>query len=90
MKIAVITPVYALAGVPLAQVRLARALSSRGNNVQLLIGRILSGYEFLPPPNILTTVFNKKGVLRLFFPLLRYIRSEIQTLYSLLKIILTL
>lgn len=76
MKIAVITPVYALAGVPLAQVRLAKALSSRGNNVQLLIGRILSGYEFLPPPNILTTVFNRKSVLRLFIPLLRYIRSE--------------
>jgi len=76
MKIAVVTPVYALAGVPLAQVRLARSLSSRGYNVHLLIGRILSGYEFLPPPSTKTTIFNRASVLQMFIPLLHYLRTE--------------
>lgn len=76
MKIAVVTPVYALAGVPLAQVRLAKSLSSRGHTVHLLIGRILSGYNFSPPQDIATTVFNQEGVLKLFFPLIRYFLSE--------------
>ena len=31
MKICVVTPLYAVAGVPLAQLRLARVLASKGN-----------------------------------------------------------
>ena len=54
MKITVITPVFALAGVPLAQVRLAQSLAARGHTVDLLIGRICDGYSFTPPEGLNT------------------------------------
>ena len=40
MKISVITPRFSLAGVPLAQIRFAKALSSLGHDVVLLIGYV--------------------------------------------------
>ena len=52
MKIAVITPLFALSGVPLAQVRFARALKARGNKVDLIIGHIPSQYIFEEPENL--------------------------------------
>jgi glycosyltransferase involved in cell wall biosynthesis len=76
MKIAVITPVYALAGVPLAQIRFARALSSRGHNVNLIIGHVPSEYNFEPPENIKTTILEQKKVRGCFWPLLRYLWIE--------------
>ena len=76
MKISVITPVYAIAGVPLAQIRLAKALSSQGHNVHLLIGRILSGYNVSHQTDIKVTIFSKKSVVRLFVPLMRYLIME--------------
>ena len=45
MKISVITPRFSLAGVPLAQIRFAKALSSLGHDVVLIIGCINKGYE---------------------------------------------
>ena len=40
MKICVVTPLYALAGVPLAQIRFARALADKGHDVDLIIGYV--------------------------------------------------
>ena len=40
MKIAIITPVYSIAGVPLAQHRFARALAYKNFKVDLIIGFI--------------------------------------------------
>jgi glycosyltransferase involved in cell wall biosynthesis len=76
MKIAVITPVFALAGVPLAQIRLARALAARGHNVQLLIGRVLPGYSFAPPENLQATVLNLPNVRSLLWPLVQFFLSS--------------
>jgi glycosyltransferase involved in cell wall biosynthesis len=76
MKIAVITPLYALAGVPLAQIRFARALSARGHNVNLIIGHVASEYNFEPPENIKTTILEKKNVRGWMWPLMRYLWIE--------------
>jgi glycosyltransferase involved in cell wall biosynthesis len=46
MRISVITPVFSIAGVPLAQVRFARALARRGHQVDLVIGRIDPSHPF--------------------------------------------
>ncbi len=40
MRITVVTPVLSIAGVPLAQIRFARALERRGHDVTLLVGWI--------------------------------------------------
>lgn len=76
MKIAVITPVFALAGVPLAQMRLARALAGRGHNVSLMIGRVLTGYSFIPPENLTSIVFNRSNVRSLLWPLVQCLSNE--------------
>ena len=76
MKIAVITPLFALSGVPLAQVRLARALAARGNAVDLVIGHILPGYEFEAPVGIRTAVLNCPNVRSMLWPIIRYLRTE--------------
>ena len=46
MKITVVTPVYAMAGVPLAQIRFARALAKRGHIVDLIVGYVSPKYSF--------------------------------------------
>ena len=76
MKIAVITPLFAVAGVPLAQVRLARALAARGHAVDLVIGHIRHGYEFEAPAGIRTTVLNCPNVRSMLLPIVRYLRAE--------------
>jgi len=76
MKFAVITPVFAIAGVPLAQIRLARAISSRGHTVDLIIGRILDGYTFTPPEGVNTIVFDRANVRSLLLPLKSYLQHQ--------------
>lgn len=76
MKISVITPIYAIAGVPLAQYRFARALASRGYSVDLLIGRREVGYTFTPPPGVNIKIFNKPNVRSLLWPLIHYFLTE--------------
>jgi len=76
MKIAVVTPVFALAGVPLAQIRLARAIASRGHTVDLIIGRILDGYSFVPPEGMNTIVFDHPNVRSLLIPMKTYLKEE--------------
>lgn len=76
MKIAVITPLFALAGVPLAQMRLARALVSRGYTVNLIIGRILDGYTFTPPIGLSTRILHRPNARGMLWPLIKYLRKE--------------
>lgn len=76
MKILVITPLFAIAGVPLAQVRFAQALKARGHSVELVIGHIHLDYDFAPPVGLKTTIWNKPNVRSMFWPLVRYLRSE--------------
>lgn len=75
MKVAVVTPVFALAGVPLAQLRLARSLAARGHAVDLLIGRVLAGYSFSPPDSLNIKIFNQPNVRSLLLPFVHYLSS---------------
>ena len=76
MKILVITPRFAIAGVPLAQIRLARALNARGHSVELVIGHIHKDYDLVPPEGIKTTILKQPTVRRMFWPLFRYFLTE--------------
>jgi len=76
MKIAVVTPVFALAGVPLAQIRFARAIASRGHTVDLIIGRVLDSYSFTPPEGVNTIVLDRPCVRDLLLPLRTYLQLK--------------
>ena len=66
MKILVISPVYALSGVPLAQLRLAKSLSRIGHEVSLIYGcKRYSKIEKVKKLKII--FFNKFRVLGMFF-----------------------
>jgi glycosyltransferase involved in cell wall biosynthesis len=72
LKILVISPVYALSGVPLGQLRLANSLCKIGHDVDLIYGsRQYSKIE--KSKNIKIIFFNKLRVLGMFFPLLKYL-----------------
>jgi glycosyltransferase involved in cell wall biosynthesis len=75
MKICVVTPLFAIAGVPLAQLRFARALSNMGHEVDLLIGRIDPQYKLPQTPGVNVNVFNQSNVRGMLLPLWRYLRS---------------
>ena len=76
MKIFVVTPLFAVSGVPLAQVRFARALVNRGHDVHLLIGHIRQGYTFTQPDGIKTSVLGCRNVRGMLWPLMSYLRVE--------------
>ena len=72
MKILVISPVYTLSGVPLAQLRLARALGEIGHDVDLIYGK--KKYPKLPKEKNVKIIFlNKLKTLGMFFPMIKYI-----------------
>jgi glycosyltransferase involved in cell wall biosynthesis len=73
VKFCVVTPRYTIAGVPLAQLRLARALAARGHEVDLLIGHIDSQYgaPHVAGVNVLNLVC--PTVRRMFLPLRTYL-----------------
>lgn len=75
MRISVITPVFSIAGVPLAQVRFARALARRGHQVDLVIGRIDPSYPFPDVPEINVIELGKAQVRSMLQPLRRYLQT---------------
>lgn len=76
MKIVVVTPVLSIAGVPLAQIRFARALARRGHDVTLLVGWI--DPEFVMPElgSVAVRDLRRRKVRSMFFPLCAYLRHE--------------
>ncbi len=76
MKICVITPRYAITGVPLAQLRLARALAVGGHRVDFLIGYVDPQVSAPSVPGVNVIVLQKPNVRGMFYPLLRYLRTE--------------
>ena len=79
MKIAIVTPVFSIAGVPLAQHRFARALVKKGYEVELIIGFLPS--KLLPPevPALKINILDKSSVTKMFVPLLRLFKKKIMT-----------
>ncbi len=72
MKILVVSSVYALSGVPLAQLRLAESLGNIGHDVDLIYG--CKKYQKIKKlKNTKIIFFNKFRALGMFFPLWKYI-----------------
>jgi glycosyltransferase involved in cell wall biosynthesis len=75
MKVCVVTPIYTIAGVPLAQHRLARALADQGYDVDFVIGRIEAGYTVPPAAGVNVIALERPNVRSLLIPLMRYLRA---------------
>jgi len=76
LNILVVTPVFSIAGVPLAQQRFAQALASRGHRVHLVIGHIDQHFAFQPPEGLRVSVLGCNKVRKMFVPLLKLFRHE--------------
>jgi glycosyltransferase involved in cell wall biosynthesis len=74
LKILVVTPNFTYAGVPLAQLRLAKALSKRGHDVELIIGWVPKRVNLPNIENIKVTVLGRKHVRSMLFDLIRLIK----------------
>lgn len=75
MKICVVTPLFAIAGVPLAQLRFARALAANGHQVDLVIGRIDSQHQLPDVSGVNVLKLNQPNVRGMLLPLMRYLKS---------------
>jgi glycosyltransferase involved in cell wall biosynthesis len=76
MKICVVSPIFTLAGVPLAQLRFAMALAEGGNEVDLVLGKVNEGHVLPPVPGVNVIVLNRPNVRSMFFPLCAYLRQS--------------
>ena len=76
MKICVITPVFAISGVPLAQLKFARALASAGHDVDLLIGKINEGYKLPEVDKVNVIILNKPRVMLMLSSVIRYLKKK--------------
>ena len=75
LKIVVLSARFAFSGVPLAQLRLSRALASSGHYVDFLIGLLNPGYEIPKCENISVVVLNKVRVTGMLLALVKYFRA---------------
>ena len=76
MKISVITGRYGLSGVPLAQLRFARALSLRGHEVDYMVGYINEGNSIPKLNDVHVYVFHQLRVSKMLIPLIKYFKKE--------------
>jgi glycosyltransferase involved in cell wall biosynthesis len=76
LKIAVVTPRFAISGVPLAQIRFAEALASDGHHVDLLIGWVNRGLVMPPVKNVNVVILGRQNVRRMLVPVREYLRSR--------------
>jgi glycosyltransferase involved in cell wall biosynthesis len=76
MKICVVTPLFAIAGVPLAQLRFARALADKGHDVELVVGYIAPQYNFPKLHNVQLVHLNKQQVRGMLAPLIGYLKKN--------------
>jgi glycosyltransferase involved in cell wall biosynthesis len=76
MKICVITSRFGLSGVPLAQLKFARALTSIGHEVDYIVGYMNEGTKLPIINNIEVYIFNKKRVLFMLFSFIKYLKKE--------------
>lgn len=76
MRICVAMPRYAISGVPLAQMRFARALADRGHAVDLLVGRLDPGNAMPDVPGVNVIKLGTSNVRGMLVPLWRYLRES--------------
>lgn len=83
MKIALITPVFSIAGVPLAQYRFARALNSRGHSVELIIGHLPTNLSPEEIDGLKINILHKKNVLKMFYSLCKmFYKNKYDVIFS--------
>jgi glycosyltransferase involved in cell wall biosynthesis len=75
MKICVVTPVWGIAGVPLAQRRLALALVARGHQVDFIIGWSDPALTIPDTPGVNVLAWNVSGIRYIIPPLIRYLKT---------------
>jgi len=73
MKVSVISPILNIAGVPLAQLRLARSLAKQNHKVDLIFGQIQDREIILDLANVNIIDFKKKNIRSIFFKLCQYL-----------------
>jgi glycosyltransferase involved in cell wall biosynthesis len=76
VKILVVTPRYAISGVPLAQTRFAAALAERGHDVTFMVGNCDADLTVPAAPGVKTTVLGAPQVRAMIGPLMAYLRRE--------------
>lgn len=76
MKVCVVTPLFALSGVPLAQLKFARALAAAGHDVDLIIGHINHGYILPELSGINVMVWDVSRVIQMLIPMARYLKKN--------------
>jgi glycosyltransferase involved in cell wall biosynthesis len=76
MKICVVTPRFAISGVPLAQLRLAEALAYEGHDVDLVIGYVNPGVTMQGAVRANVVILNQPSVRRMLYPLWKYFRKN--------------
>lgn len=75
MRICVVIAIYAISGVPLAQLRLVRALADKGHELDLVIGRVDPECELPALTGVNVVTLNRRNVRGLFIPLWQYLRA---------------
>jgi glycosyltransferase involved in cell wall biosynthesis len=74
MKICVVTPLYAIAGVPLAQIRFARALAEKGHDVDLVIGYVAPHFQLPDVVGVNVITWDKPQARKMLYPMWKYLR----------------
>jgi glycosyltransferase involved in cell wall biosynthesis len=76
LRICVVTPRFTISGVPLAQLRFARALAQAGHQVDLVVGYVPESYSMPAVEDVRVIVLDRPKVRSLVMPLWRYLRRE--------------
>lgn len=76
MNILVVTPRYAISGVPLAQARFAAALAEAGHTVTFMVGRCDPDLSIPAAPGVRVIELGAAQVRNMFGPLRRYLRRD--------------
>ena len=75
MRITIITPRFAIAGVPLAQLRFARAFAELGHQVDLLVGHVEPGYIVPDVPGVNVHIWSHARVIGMLFDIMGYLKQ---------------
>ena len=75
-RICVITPRFTISGVPLAQLRFARALAEAGHVVDLVVGYVPPGLDIPAVDGVRIIVLDTPKVRQVVVPLWRYLRAN--------------
>jgi glycosyltransferase involved in cell wall biosynthesis len=76
VNILVVTPRYAISGVPLAQARFAAALAAMGHHVTFMVGRTDSGLAIPQAPGVTVIDLAARQVRDMMWPLWHYFRRH--------------